>query len=518
MQVKVVFRTDASPRIGTGHLVRCRTLALALLERGASVEFVSREHVHGFMDSLSLDPIPVALLPAPEHTANDENYAAWLGASQQIDAEQTIETLRNGRPDWIVADHYAIDAEWERLLKPHCGGVLAIDDLANRAHECDILLDQNYFSNAKTRYAGLVPEGCELLLGPEFALIRPEYGALCRRPAPRTAIKRVLVFFGGADFANLTGLTLEALSQPAFNDWTVDVVAPPSHPHRAGLLEMASRRKRVEVHGSLPHLAHLMARADIAIGAGGTTTWERLCAGLPSLVISVAGNQVEICSELQEKELIRYLGAAVNVSAEAIADELQRMRDDLPALEERRLVGQRLVDGYGVKRVAEALFPSDASALRIKAAAERDLFLYFDWANDAEVRRHSLKQEPITLPGHTEWFLRRLSDAKTMLFVLEANGLPAGQTRFQRDGDEMKIAYSLDARFRGRSWGGELVRLGLQEALHRFRCEAGSRRPIRFTALVKEDNSASVAIFRKLGFAEEFDEAERLYVFKLACP
>ena len=210
----MVFRADASPQIGTGHLVRCRTLALALRERGAEVEFVCREHSGHLMGDLLLGSIPVTLLPAPEISAKGEDYATWLGLPQEADAAQTIGALKGGRPDWIVADHYGLDVAWERLLKPHCGQIFVIDDLGNWPHGCNVLLDQNYFANARSRYTALVPHDCRLLLGPEYALLRPEYAALRRRPSPRGAINRVLVFFGGSDLRNLTGMALEALSSP----------------------------------------------------------------------------------------------------------------------------------------------------------------------------------------------------------------------------------------------------------------------------------------------------------------
>jgi UDP-2,4-diacetamido-2,4,6-trideoxy-beta-L-altropyranose hydrolase len=488
--------------------VRCRTLALALRERGAEVEFVCREHSGQLMGDLSLDSIPVTLLPAPETSAKGEDYAAWLGLPQETDAAQTIGALKGGRPDWIVADHYGLDVAWERLLKPHCGQIFVIDDLANRPHGCDVLLDQNYFANARSRYTALVPRDCRLLLGPEYALLRPEYAALRRGPSPRGAISRVLVFFGGSDLRNLTGMALEALSQPEFQQWRVDVVAPPTHPYRVQLDEMAARRGGTEVHGSLPHLAGLMAAADLAIGAGGTTTWERLCVGLPSLVISVAENQVTICDELARLGLIGYLGKAENVTASDVAAGLRLMAQRLPALEEQRLRGQQLVDGFGAKRVAEVLHPSGARALNVRAANENDLLIYFNWVNDPEVRQHSLDQEPVSLAGHTEWFRRRLGDSETQLYLLEAFGLPAGQIRFQRVGKDTRIAYSLDGRFRGRGWGAELVRLGMQRLLEQSQ-DAGRR----FIAEVKTDNPASAAIFRKLGFDEEYVEESHLLVF-----
>ncbi len=512
--MKVVFRTDASPQIGTGHFVRCRTLAFELRDRGVAVEFICREHSRQLMRSLPLESIPISLLPPPKRTATSEDYAAWLGVPQEIDARETIDALKGDRPDWIVVDHYGLDATWERLIKQHCSRILVIDDLANRPHDCDVLLDQNYFGDPQRRYAALVPQGCHQLLGPDYALLRPEYAELRRSPSPRDAISRVLVFFGGADLRNLTGMAFEALSAPDFLQWHIEAIVPQSHPHRLYLDELATRRGNVTIHDSLPHLASLMASADLAIGAGGTTSWERLCVGLPSLVISVADNQVAICNELAERGLIQYLGKSENVGGADITAALRLAAERIRALEEQRLNGQQLVDGFGVKRVAEILQPSGPNALNLRDATEKDLLLYLNWVNDVEVRHQSLNREPVSLSDHTEWFQRRLGDPETHLFVLEAFGLPAGQIRLQRVGDVTRISYSLDGRLRGRGWGIELVRLGIE----RMRKQGDdASRPIHFIAEVKTDNTASAVIFRKLGFEEEASSDEHLLIFKQSC-
>jgi UDP-2,4-diacetamido-2,4,6-trideoxy-beta-L-altropyranose hydrolase len=507
--VKAVFRVDASTQIGTGHFVRCRTLALALREQGAAVEFICRDHPGHLMDWLAQDDIPVTALPPPAETPPaGEDYAAWLGVPQDEDARQTIGVIGGAQPDWLIMDHYGLDAAWERQLRPHCGRLFVIDDLANRPHGCDVLLDHNYFANPAPRYNGLVPEHCLRLLGPRYALLRPEYGVYRRGPAPRDDVRRVLVFFGGSDLRNATGLALQALSEPEFCGWQVDAVVSPNNPHRAQLMLIAAHRENTHIHSSRPHLADLMASADIGIGAGGTTTWERLCAGLPSLVISVADNQGQICRELSEAGLIRYMGEAEHVTAPDIAAQLKRIQAELPDVEMQRLNGQLAVDGLGVKRILDALMPPPANSLKLRAAAASDMLLYFGWANDPAVRENSLNQERISLADHRDWFYVQLADTDTHLFVLEARGLPVGQIRFQCRKGVARINYSADAAMRGRGWGGELVRLGIE----RMRDIA----PISFSAEVKSSNPASAAVFRRLGFVEEDMRQAGIHFFTLA--
>lgn len=163
--MKVVFRVDASNRMGIGHLMRCLTLAEVLRGRGAQIRFICREHAGNLIGYLGQKAIPVAILPAldsgkPIHA--EENYAVWLGASQEEDAIQTIEALEGEIPDWLVVDHYGLDAEWERRLRPHANQLMVIDDLANRSHDCNVLLDQNYSLENEQRYARIVPAACEL--------------------------------------------------------------------------------------------------------------------------------------------------------------------------------------------------------------------------------------------------------------------------------------------------------------------------------------------------------------------
>jgi len=389
--------------------------------------------------------------------------------------------------------------------------MLSIDDLANRSHDCDALLDQNYFRNFEDRYKGITPLNCHRLLGPNYALLGPEYPKARRGCATRTSIKRILIFFGGSDASNLSCLTLQALSESRFHDVPVDVVCPPANPYRAELAQRAASRKNTVIYGALPHLADLMVGADLAIGAGGTATWERLCAGLPSLVVSVARNQEAICSELADKGLIKYLGRAEDVSVSKISAALEFMANNLIELEECRLQGQCLVDGHGAKRVADVLYPISEHHLRLRGATGDDLLIYYRWANDSDVRRQSLRSEPISMAEHVEWFHGRLTAQGAKLFVLEGFGLPIGQIRFQLVNDDAWISYSLDTQFRGRGWGAELVRLGMQKIRDHLQQEKlGS---VRFMAEVKPGNSASAAIFLKLGFIQEMIQETNTLVF-----
>lgn len=477
--------------------MRCLALAERLLERGAAIRFVCREHPGNLMDLVRSRGIPVAPLQDS-------------GLAEQEDAAQTIEALKGVQPDWMIVDHYGIGAAWEDALHAHAKRVLVVDDLANRRHDCEALLDQNYTHDGSEAYERLVSKQCRQFLGPRHALLRPEYAAYRKASAGRRdgQMRRVLVFLGGSDPHNVTGLALDALSDARFGHLEVDVVVGANNVHRGALEKQASERPRTSLHGIRPHLADLMTRAHLAIGAGGATTWERLCLGLPSLVVSIADNQVRPCQALAADSLIRYLGTREDIEAADIGAALEDCLRRPERLAEQAIAGQAAVDGLGAARIAEFLDPTHSGALILRPAEPEDLHLYLDWVNDPEVRRQSLRSESITLPQHRQWFAGKLAASQSLLFVMEARGLPVGQIRFDCDAGETKIDYSIERPFRGRGWARQLVTLGLKEMRRRG--------PATFRADVKESNLQSMAVFQCLAFAESASPTDaRIRVYRL---
>ncbi len=493
--MKIVFRVDASTRMGTGHLMRCLTLAEALRERGAQTHFICREQTGHLIPLLQQKAIPITVLPAPKtgDTPPGEDYAAWLGVTQAEDAGQTIEALKGEKPDWLVVDHYGLDRDWERRLRPYAGKQMVIDDLANRPHECDLLLDQNYSAEGERRYAERAPGHCKRLVGPRYALLRPEYAAYRQTLLPYDReVRRVLAFFGGTDPDNMTGLTLTALSNPELRHLTVDLVVGANYPHGEALQRQAAKRPDTTLHRSRPSLADLMAQADLALGAGGATTWERMCLGLPTLVVTIADNQRPAAEALAAAQLIHYVGHSSEVSAESLSKAIIGWVSKPSRLTEMSLQNQLLVDGLGASRIREVMLPTDTAHTRLRAACEEDVVSYFNWANDPEVRKSAIHTETIPWVTHQEWFTKKLNDSDSHLYVFDAAGLPVGQIRFDKEGTEARIDYSLDTLVRGRGWGSRLVSLGskLFEKIE----------PVRLRAEVKTDNETSRSVFLSLGF------------------
>ncbi len=345
--------------------MRCLALAEVLAVRGSQPLFLCRDHEGHLIANIRARTWPVEVLPAPDPSLDpgSDPYAAWRGVPVLVDAEQTLEALNGCKPEWLVVDHYGLDVGWEARVRPHVGRLLSIDDL-ERPHESDVLLDQNYAPARSDRYGSCVPAGGRTLLGPRYALLDAQYRAHREGQSPRPGrVNRVLIYFGGVDASNMTGQALTALSSPNLASLEVDVVIGVNHPVREAVWEQATARPRTRVFGPRPHLADVMATADLAIGAGGVTTWERMCLGLPSLVISHVDNQRRACEALAADGLIDYLGDYNSVSSQQIGDAVSSLRGDTTRLLDLSSRGQRLVDGRGAPRVVDVMVGRDGSAL-----------------------------------------------------------------------------------------------------------------------------------------------------------
>ncbi len=357
----VLFRTDASHEIGSGHVMRCLTLARALRDRGVECHFVSREHPgnlielvrrHGFRTTaLPLLADPLASKPG-NHDRFD--YRAWLGTEWETDAQQTISALNLPTVDCLVVDHYALGSDWEQQLRPISRFIMAIDDLANRNHVTDVLLDQN-LGKTRVDYETLAPKTCKLMIGPQYALLRPEFQdfravSLSRRQQGRRS--NLLITMGGMDQKNVTGSVLNALNQwrPSL-DFKVTVVLGGASPWRDEVTNQAEKMSfDTKVLLDVKNMAELMYQSDIAIGAAGSTSWERCCLGLPTLQIVLAENQRAIAHALSQAGAAKSLDRSKIETS--LAMQLYQMTQDPLLLLSMSNAGAETVDGKGTSRVA----------------------------------------------------------------------------------------------------------------------------------------------------------------------
>jgi UDP-2,4-diacetamido-2,4,6-trideoxy-beta-L-altropyranose hydrolase len=355
--MRVIFRVDASSEIGAGHFMRCLTLARALKAYGHEVTFLCRHLPNVFNDLLIKFNVILEKMVSVEekesYEYSSEQYESWLGVSQEKDAFDTIKKIGNKRFDWLVVDHYALDECWERIVKPYVQRLMVIDDLANRYHLCDLVLDQNYYENISDRYLPYVPKSSHQLLGPSFALLRPEFGEMRRFCTYRNGdISKILVNFGGVDITNYTEPTIEALKLIQ-GIRSVDVVIGNQHPFKQIIIDKCASYG-FKLHVQTEKMSELISQCDFAIGASGSTTWERCCLGLPSLAIPIAENQKAIALGAQKLAVHDLLEIKSNVETEIHARliELQLRQEYVSQLS---INGMKVVDGLGVNRVMECL-------------------------------------------------------------------------------------------------------------------------------------------------------------------
>lgn len=330
--MKLAIRVDASTAIGTGHLTRCLALAAHARSRGHDV-------------------ILAAAAPAPTIAAIAED-AGWplhplpaLGMGREAcpaDAEAFRAVV--GHADVTLVDHYGLDAVWENAVG---GRVVVIDDLADRPHACDLLIDQNPYRNGASRYDGLVPARCERLLGPRYALLREDFArAAAVTPVRSGRVERLLVFYGGIDATGETLVALKALAGLKTPPLTVDVVVGAANPRLAEVRAACAADDRAVLHVQTRRMAELTAGADLALGAGGTASLERCRLSLPGLVTVTADNQRELSADLQAAGAQRVLGEAGQVDADQVARAVQACLD-------------RPDDVRGMSREAGRVFPVD---------------------------------------------------------------------------------------------------------------------------------------------------------------
>lgn len=359
--MKVIFRADASSHIGIGHVMRCLSLADELYKHQAEISFITRALNGHVIDTIKFRGYQVYELPtAAEITdiSSNSSYEHWLGCSTIDDANQSVALLKQLEPDWIIVDHYALDITWQQIVR-HCQGhLMVIDDLANRIHDCDLLLDQNWFSgNTLTRYNSLVPANCTKLLGPAYALLKPEFVTLRDLLPPRDGcISRILISMGGSDPTNETLKVLKALMAADLRHLVLDVVCGANH-HDMHRIELAAaERGATNLYRSVPSLAGFMAKADLMIGAGGTTTWERMCLGLPAIVISTAENQYLPNLNLANDGYIFFGGRENEVTINSLQELIRKVIKDKNACKQQSAEGQALVNGKGTSIVVNTLF------------------------------------------------------------------------------------------------------------------------------------------------------------------
>jgi len=481
------MRADASPQIGTGHVRRCLAIAAALRSRGAAVHFVTRPAGEYSERLFAGSDIPVAALSSGGPSERDasgwpEDAAATRAAIDAIGA----------RPRWLIVDHYGLDERWERQMRPHVARILAIDDLGNRAHDADVLIDPNLVEDAERRYCAKLPAPCLRLFGPRYAPLRDEFRLRRADVAPRNGrVDRILVFHGGGPLAaRCTLAAIDALAGLRLGSASVDVVFSAEARDRKAIAAACDRHD-FTFHPATTRMAELMSAAGLAIGAGGTTLWERCCLGLPSLAFALADNQRE--QVRQAASLGVVLAPAIPPEdAAAVAGQIAACLENPALLATVSRCAMSVVDGHGTLRLMRAL---GILQVRVRSARDADCEAMHEWRNEAAVRLASRDPAPIDYETHRRWFTSTLADSGRLLLVGEVAGKPVGVVRYDIDGRSARLSIYLAPGSEGQGFGAEL----LQAAESRL----GEARPEveHVVAEVLGINEPSRRLFESSGFA-----------------
>jgi UDP-2,4-diacetamido-2,4,6-trideoxy-beta-L-altropyranose hydrolase len=310
----IAIRTDAATHIGIGHVMRCLTLANALKVKGANVSFICRPFAGHLGERITAEGHELYLLPPPSQTIKPLGHkqtpphTTWLGENWETDLAQTQIALNRKQFDWLIVDHYSLDNRWENEMRNFASKIMVIDDLADRRHDCDLLLDQN-LGRSEREYKSRVSENCILLTGSKYALLRPEFKewrdySLKRRSTPQ--IKNLLITLGGIDKDNTAGKVLEALRESSLPTGCCITVVMGSSSLGLTAVRQAAKTMpwQVEVRVNVTNMAELMAESDLCIGAAGSTSWERCCLGLPTIMMILGDNQRGVGSALEKEQAV----------------------------------------------------------------------------------------------------------------------------------------------------------------------------------------------------------------------
>jgi len=436
--MNIFIRVDASNEIGSGHLMRCLTLANALKSTDKKITFLSRslpDSMKSFIEDAGHHFIGLSKLK--RNLFSEDIYLSWLGVTKMEDAADSLNAIGALSCDWLIVDHYALDAEWELLMRTKAKRIFSIDDLANRPHECDILLDQNLYLNSEERYQNLVPSNAKLLLGTKFTLLRPEF--MEERETSRVRdfkVRNILVFLGGADDHNITLKVLQTIENCINTDILVNIVLGAMHTSQDELIKRFNT-PNYRLYLRAKNMAMLMAQADLAIGGGGTATWERCSVGLPTIPIILANNQKQLIHDglacgifVPGTGNIEEMFGPRNGLKESILYALANP-DHLADISKRCM---DLVDAKGIERVISEI-KNFSSEVTIRRATLDDADELFSWRNHETIRAASHTSHLINYEEHIAWMTRTLKDSKYILLIGEFAGSDIGVVRFDLEAD-----------------------------------------------------------------------------------
>lgn len=466
--------------MGTGHVMRCLALAQAWQDKGGHTTLAATTLPPSLGQRLASEGLTLVMLTAEPGSLDD--------------AQQTVEHARALDAPWVVVDGYQFGADYQRALKDANLRVLFMDDYGHAGTYCaDIVLNQN--SYAHEGFYTQRASHTKLLLGPQYVLLRREFWPWrgWRRETPEVA-RKVLVTMGGADPDNVTLRVIEALQQIDAPNLEVTIVIGGSNPHYARIeTDARAVRHQIRVEQNISDMPALMAWADVAVSAGGSTCYELAFMGIPALIVVLAENQQMGAAALAKAGTGQNLGWYNEVGSSAITSALMRLLTEPEFRAAMSRCGSSLVDSYGSTRIVAEM---QKTPLRLRRATSENCRLLWGWANDPAVRKASFSSEPIPWDSHVAWFAAHLASPNYHIFIgIDPSDQPIGQVRFAVEGDTAVISVSLDAGSRNKGYSSKLIRLGTKAIFE-------DTSVVQINAYVKPENTSSLCAFTHADFAK----------------
>ncbi|MDD7970633.1 UDP-2,4-diacetamido-2,4,6-trideoxy-beta-L-altropyranose hydrolase [Roseinatronobacter alkalisoli] len=500
--MRVIIRADASGMIGGGHMMRCLSLAQSLRAKGDTAAFVmaaTGTDWTGMVTRAGFAVYPVA----PRVRGHDDDgpwHQRWLSAPWQDDAKVTAQAVRDFAADWLIWDHYGLDARWVHVVRQAAGRlrVMAIDDLDDRALGSDLVLDQTRLDSTARTHPAPAP-----LSGPAYATLRPEFAALRAQALARRAKARdgrhVLVTLGLADAAGLAPDIVATLAQvPGVS---ADIVMGASAQTLPRVRALCAEHSRFALHVDTQDMAGLMLRADLCIGAGGMTSWERCCLGLATLLVPVAENQTDVARALAQAGAVQVLEVAQARNPRELQAALHVALAQAPVMGQ---VAAGLCDGLGTQRVVDVL------GGELRAVTPADARLLFDWRNQPHIRAASLNTAALDWQGHLDWIAGLQGRTDGVFWVYTEGGRDLGHVNARRGDDGIwRWGFYIGADDAPKGAGRRMLALALVQLFSRPDCA-------EIEAEVRADNPRSVALHRALSFRQMASRDDgRVLVFSL---
>jgi UDP-2,4-diacetamido-2,4,6-trideoxy-beta-L-altropyranose hydrolase len=464
--------------------MRCIALGQAWKTSGGNVLFVSHCESDALRSRFAEEGFEFTSLHGPYPYSGD------------VDATMSIldDIRSNGKREKtiVVLDGYHFDEDYQQKIKNAGFRLLCIDDYGHAGrYYADFILNQNL--SADMNLYPVRSARSKFLLGPRYVLLRREFWnwKAWKRRIPASA-KRIIISMGGADQCNATLKIIRALADVEIPDMEVAVLLGPASTHKEGIeaaLRASPFKSRILVaHHKMPEI---MAWADMAIAAGGSTSWELAFMGVPSLLVIVAKNQEPICHKLEEAGVSRCLGWHDEVVSDVILRAIHGLAGDKKARISMSVKGRELIDGSGASRVARLL---REDYLTFRQARDSDCSLVWKWANDGTAREASFSTEPIGWEEHVRWFDKKMTDDAHFFYILlNGDNEPVGQVRFASNGSDAVISMSIDSQFRGRGYGSRGIRVTIEDLFSRTGIAT-------VRAHIKRTNEKSVKAFKSAGF------------------